>query len=237
MNLLILKNYTITDHTKWYNDRSSETDLVENYREMEKVCTKSAENNIDDLDDIIVHRGQADNIRDVFKEHFHTIYDVWKQGNNVLYCDLDVVFTKPVNYFNNFEYFSMFNLTDPMKTHDAHYDVTFEHYFNCGIRYYPQDMDEKIWNLGFSMLENWNPDRWDSEQIIYNAMLWSQNIEANEVYYPQYAYQLLSEPLDNPINIKFNQISLDEAYAVHVHGSRGSGNRLALMQELVNSNT
>ena len=38
-NFLVFKNYNITDHTKWYNDRTSEIDLVDNYKAMEKIAT------------------------------------------------------------------------------------------------------------------------------------------------------------------------------------------------------
>jgi hypothetical protein len=236
-NILVLKNYTVTDHTKWYNDRSAEPGLSENYDAMEDLCVRSARQNLLELDEVMVHRGTAENIRDVFRTHFEEIYTVWKQGNNVLYSDLDVVFTQPVYYFDEFNYFSMFNLTDPASTRDDHYGLSFDYYFNCGIRYYPKEMSQDTWDLGFAMLENWNNDRWDSEQIIYNAMMWSQNIEPREFYLPQYAYQLLY-PLDqNNQNDRFNQISLDDAYAVHVHSSRGSANRLQVMKNLVDKNT
>ena len=94
-------------------------------------------------------------------------------------------------------------------------------------------MSQDVWDLGISMVENWNPDRWDSEQIIYNAMLWSQDVVPDDVYNPRVAYQLLHDPANiqgNRINKQFNQIDLREACAVHVHGSRGSSDRLTLMK-------
>ncbi len=232
-NFLALKNYNIKDNSKWYNDRTNEANLAENYLKMEKVCVSSAMKNLENINEIRVFRGEADNIRDVFKENFSELYYLWKEGNNVLYADLDVVFTQPVNYFENSEIFRMYNLTDPVKTVCEHYDLKFETYFNCGIRYYPKDMSQEVWDLGFKMLENWNPERWDSEQIIYNAMLWSQNIKPDDVYNPRLAYQLLHDPQHiqgNRINKQFNQIDLQEACAVHVHGSRGSSDRLTLME-------
>ena len=85
MNILVCKNYTITDHTKWYNDRTNETGLVENYTAMEELCVASAKKYVKDLDEVKVFRGEADNIRDVFKINFYEIYDLWQQGNNILY--------------------------------------------------------------------------------------------------------------------------------------------------------
>ena len=233
-NFLVLKNYKIADNTKWFDDRTNEANLAENYRKMEDICVKSAFGNVEGLNEIRVFRGEADNIRDVFKTNFYEIYELWQEGNNVLYSDLDVIFTQPTDYFVNDNIFRMYNLTDPVKTTDAHYDLSFETYFNCGIRYYPKNMSQDVWDLGIKMVENWNPERWDSEQIIYNAMLWSQDIKPDDVYNPRVAYQLLHDPQNiqgHRINKQFNQIDLREACAVHVHGSRGSSDRLSLMED------
>ena len=238
-NILVCKNYNITDHTKWYDDRTNENNLVNNYTEMEKICIASAEEHLQDLDEVKVFRGEADNIRDVFKKNFYEIYDLWKEGHNILYVDLDVVFMKPVAFFDQFDKFSMFNLTDPPKTSDDHYNVNFDFYFNCGVRYYPKDMNQEVWDLGIKMMENWNPDRWDSEQIVYNAMMWSQDgIEPGQVYNPKAAYQMLFDfrSSQSSINTQFNQMDFQEAHVIHVHGSRGSANRLDLMQTLLDGN-
>lgn len=238
-NILVLKNYTIKDHTKWYNDRSNESDLAENYTAMEQICTQSAQKYVKDLNEIKVFRGEADNIRDVFKKNFYEIYHLWQQGHNILYCDLDVVFTNDAEYFDQTKYFSMFNYTDPVSTTDDFYDVKFDHYFNCGIRYYPSDMDQAVWDLGIGMVENWNPDRWDAEQIIYNAMMWYQTTDIEAFYDPTKAYQMLfdpSAPNGTQMNDQFNGVELNEASAIHVHGSRGSANRSKLMQAMLDGN-
>ena len=134
-NILVAKNYTITDHSKWYDDKSSSAQIIQTtYSKMEEVLVRTAKKHVVGLDEIVVHRGEADNIRDVFKLHFKEIYDLWKEGHNVLYCDLDVMFLKSVEYFNKYNKFTMFNLTDPTSTTDSHYNLTFEHFFNCGIR-------------------------------------------------------------------------------------------------------
>lgn len=230
-NILVLKNYTIKDHTKWYNDRSNEVNLKENYNQMEKVCTSSAKQCLQNLDDIIVTRGQEENIRDVFRSHFKEIYDIWREGHNILYTDLDVIFRKPVNIFGEFEHFAMFNYTDPRQTKCNHYNVELPHFFNCGIRYYPKDMSKEIWDLGFQLLDNWNPDRWDTEQVIYNLMMWNQAISLNDIYKPELAYQFLTGDINR--NNQFNCIQLQDASIIHVHGSRGSTDRVALMKQLL----
>ena len=237
-NFLVFKNYTITDHTKWFNDRSDEPNLVANYNAMEKIATASALKNVENLNEIKVFRGEADNIRDVFKKNFYEIYKLWQKGNNVLYADLDVVFTQPTNYFTTDNIFRMYNLTEPTSVTCEHYNIEFKYYFNCGIRYYPKDMSQTVWDLGIEMVENWNPDRWDCEQIIYNAMMWSQKVAPDDVYNTPLAYQLLQDPRTSQgtlLNKNFNQIDLNQSCAVHVHGSRGSKDRLSLMEDLFNN--
>ena len=230
MNILVCKNYTVSDHTKWYGDRTNESNLENNYTAMEHLCVASANQYIKDLDEVKVFRGNADNIRDVFKINFYDIYELWKEGHNILYADLDVLFVKDVQYFDQFNKFAMFNLTDPTSTTDSHYNVKFNHFFNCGIRYYPKDMDQSVWDLGIEMVENWNPDRWDSEQIIYNAMMFSQDIKTTDILKPWLAYQMLTGNLESDTN--HNKINLSDAKAIHLHGSRGSFNRLQTMQKL-----
>lgn len=236
-NYLVTKNYKITDHTKWYDDRTKETNLVVNYQGMESLLTETAKANLVGLDEVIVHRGEAENIRDVFKIHFKEIYDLWSTKEcNILYCDLDVVFLKKALIFNQYDFFAMFNFTDPPRTVDEHYGLEFERFFNCGIRYYPHTMKQETWDVGFKMLENWNPDRWDSEQVIYNQMLWSQNVEPQQVYRPDLAFQMLNSNPLHQSNTNFNRISIRDAVGVHVHGSRGSGDRLQIMKDLVSGN-
>jgi hypothetical protein len=227
-NLLVSKHYKIKDHTKWYGDRTNEDGLEENYDKMMDLMLDSAEANLLCMDDYIVHEGEADNIREVFKIHFYEIYELWKQGNNILYADSDVLFVKPVDYFTQFvDRFVMFNYTDPPGgTTCDHYGISFEHFYNCGIRYYPHNMDQSVWDRGIEMVENWNPERWNSEQVIYNEMMWMQDFPGH-FFRPELAYQLVD--VDTQRSHRNNRMSLDDAYAVHFHGSRGSGDRLNIM--------
>ena len=240
-NILVAKNYKIKDHSKWYEDKTNVAEAIENdYARMEEILVESAKTYIKDLDEVKIFRGEADNIRDVFKINFYEIYDLWKEGHNILYCDLDVMFVKGVDYFWEDKYFKMYNFTDPVSTVDEFYGLKFDKYFNCGIRYYPKEMKQDVWDIGLKMVENWNPDRWDSEQIIYNQMLWSQDIPIEQTYDPRLAYQFLYYDdgahitLANcmSMNKKFNQIDLPQAGAIHLHGSRLSTDRLRLMELL-----
>ena len=233
-NLLVGKFYHITDHTQWYTDRTNENNLVGNYEGMAEILESTARKHLVDLDDVLIHRDSADHIRTVFQDHFHKLYDLWKQGGvNILYCDLDVVFLNQARVFGEFDQFSMFNFGDPPSTRDDHYGLEFPYYFNCGVRYYPATMDDAVWQHGFQLLENWNPDRWDCEQIIYNAMLWTQPVSIIDIYRPRLNWQMLHPSPLSQFNTGFNGgVRISDASIVHVHGSRGSGDRLSIMSNL-----
>ena len=54
MNILVYKNYTVNDHSKWYNDRTDEGDIQNSYTQMEELSVASAEAYVQDLDEIKV---------------------------------------------------------------------------------------------------------------------------------------------------------------------------------------
>ena len=246
MNILVSKFYTVSDHSKWYNDRSSEENLEQNYEAMKDILIESAKRHLIDLDDVIIHTDIVKDIRHGFVKHFEEIYELWKQGHNILYCDLDVVFTKPIRVFGEFSDFMMFNHTDPRSTTHDKWNLRFGDFFNCGVRYYPQSMEQSVWDIGIARMKNFDYERWDSEQVVYNEMMWSQTrtvgeddtktktINSVEHYHnPHFAYQLLNYP-PTPQLDEWNGCALKDAAIVHVHGSRGSADRLAIMHELNN---
>lgn len=233
-NILVSKNYKLKDQSKWPRDRSRET-VGELYTEMQKYLLDTAQQYLQNLDDIIVHQGEADNIRDVFKIHFMEIYELWKQGHNILYCDLDVIFNNPTDVFGKFNQFTMFNYTDPKSTIDHHYNVSLSNFFNCGVRYYPENMSQEIWDLGLKMLDNWNPDRWDAEQIIYNVMMWRQSPRLDEFLHPElnwmsHHYRIYGDQQQKQYAEKWNELPLEEAQIIHFAGTRGAAQVVDLMK-------
>ena len=228
MNIIVTKFYTVEDHSKWYGDRSNEVDLEKNYLEMIEVMKDSAVQCVEDLDDIIVHTGTVSDIRTAFEKHYWEIRELWKAGHNILYVDADVLFTKPLKIFGAFDEFKMFNYTDP-RSLDQH-PYVFDNYFNCGIRYYPSTMSEDTWAIGDEGFTDMDRTHWDSEQRVYNDMLWSNGSVLEDHLDPTLGYQLVTGNTENDNN--FNGISIGDAKIIHVHGSRHSGNRLNVMKSL-----
>ena len=85
-NILVAKNYNVLDHSQWYDDKSNDKDLEHNYNIMEDIMVASAKKYLQDLDDIVIHRGMCDNIRTVFKDHFLKYMNYGKQVQT--YCML-----------------------------------------------------------------------------------------------------------------------------------------------------
>lgn len=236
-NILVCKNYQVSDHSKWHRNRSLETGLEHSYLQMQELMLESAQRNLLDLDEVVVHTGECETIRDVFREHFLEIYRLWQTGVNILYADLDVLFTKPVKYFGEFDHFMMFNYTQPRRCTDTYYNIRFYNYFNCGIRYYPANMNPDIWQLGLDMVEHWNTSRWDTEQVIYNAMLWHQNLPLTQVLKPELNYQMFFDPrvtTHSQYNIYFNgDLKYTDAQAIHFHSSRNAELKTDIMQHVL----
>jgi hypothetical protein len=80
------------------------------------------------------------------------------------------------------------------------------------------------------MAKNWDHTTYDTEQIILNTMLWSQGIDVDRALHPAIAYQAFGP---NPHHwTAWNKIDIGQAGILHFHGSRGSKNRLEIMQKI-----
>ena len=163
------------------------------------MCISSAKKFISGLDDIIIHETEVDNIQQAFKQHFYDLYDIWKQGNvNILYSDLDVLFTKEFNWFAHSDHFVMYTS------------------WNCGVRYHGHDMDPQLWDFAWDLCKEWDPTNWHYEQDIYKAMLrhdmnWNHYSKNRDIY----------EKLVVNLPEKDSLEDSHDSCAVHFHASRG----------------
>jgi hypothetical protein len=149
----------------------------------------------------------------------------------------------PVQVFGQFDRFQLFNYTDPktLSGHDANnqYGLQHEHYFNAGVRYYPDTMSKELWDLGWSYAKDWDYDIWGTEQIIFNEMMYSQDRNHKTWLRPDMNFQamnVLFNDIDNSGLQQYlknwNGISMNDAKILHLHGTRGAANTLALQWEL-----
>jgi predicted nucleic acid-binding Zn-ribbon protein len=170
-NYLILKNYHITDSFFLYQKGISLEEKQEEYNRMEEILKESANRYLKNLDKIIVDRNVVSNDQEMFKHHMFKLIDRYdKRPCNILYCDLDVVFIKPVDVFNKIDMFAMSGC-------------------NCGIRYYPYGKiykeqrkllkrESKSWDTSQSF--SYSPInplyKWDREQDIYQKVVGDQGM-------------------------------------------------------------
>ena len=159
---------------------------------------------------------------------WYLIKELWfKEPCNILVMGADTMFVKPTEIFGQFNEMRLFNHSDP-KSHPL-----FLHNFNDDIRYYPATMDPAVWELGERhMADWWNSDEadWACGQHIHNHMLWSQGLGVDQLLRPELAWQVMSAGAEE--GAQFNGCSFADARVLHFHGSRGSGDRLQLMQLL-----
>jgi hypothetical protein len=94
-------------------------------------------------------------------------------------------------------------------------------------------MSDEIWQIGHDLSQNWNLDIWDQEQLIFNEMFWQQDIVDQDRRHPEFNWQgmYLSRGGPQHAHEKWNQLPLNQAHVIHVHGSRHAANTAAVMQQ------
>lgn len=162
----------------------------------------------------------------MFQQNWQRIWDLWHQEPcNILYLDSDAMFIRPTEMFGRWDQYRLFNWTDPKSNEQ------FSNYYNAGVRYYPSTMTTDVWAIGQRMAENWNLNIWDQEQLIFNAMFWSQDIK--DPHHPELNWQgmqmITPDPRMQAAHEEWNGCKIDQTHIVHVHGSRNAQQTARLM--------
>jgi len=94
-------------------------------------------------------------------------------------------------------------------------------------------MTETTWRVGLDLADRWNFNDYDTEQIILNQMLWSQNLKLSDALNPTLAYQAHWFPEIDPwrANI-WNGLDINRAQIIHVHSSREIDTKLRFMKDV-----
>lgn len=160
-NILVSKLYKLQQNSShndfgWTNFNTA--GIYEKYLEMYQYMSGSAALCITDVDEIILHTGNEQNILEVFRNHGKRLYSLWQQGGvNILYVDLDVVFLKPRPWFKI------------LNNHLDHGYRTYGH--NCGVRYYGAHMSTEIWDIMFDKFASWDYSEYSYEQDVYSKYM------------------------------------------------------------------
>lgn len=216
------------------------------YHAMHEILCHSAETFIQEDFEFAIIEEDVDSYQQVFHNNWQHVYDMWSEDgpNNVLFFDTDVIILKPVSIFSeDFKHFQMFNFTDPKQTSGPDlnniYGLKHDKYFNAGVRYYPACMPKEQWDIGWEYAKEWDYSVWGTEQLIFNEMMWRMNPNVNHWLRPELGFQAMNlahNAIDRPeVNgylQAWNGIHLNDAKILHLHGTRGAANTVALQWEL-----
>ena len=235
-NYLVKSLFQVQDTNWHFKDRSDEQDLHKKYVEMHQISVGSYTKHLKGTWELKFIQGSVGNINDAFKRTFREIYELWRQGNtNILYTDPDTVAIKDIDPWQISDRFMMFNFTDPKSLNtNNQYGRTFPYFFNAGVRFFPAGMDQRIWDLGLEMLDNWEEGTYNTEQTILNAMLWDQGLTLDQALRPEWAYQAQWLPNQAPLWVQdlWNGVDINRALILHTHSSRGIDEKLTFMKQI-----
>ena len=89
------------------------------------------------------------------------------------------------------------------------------------------------WDIGLELVKNWDFNSYDTEQLILNQMLWSQNIHLKDALIPDMNFQApwmdYGEMWRQNL---WNGFCIEQAKIIHLHGSRDINFTLDLMNRL-----
>lgn len=223
-NIHLVALYTKKEALKKYEDT---------HAEMHKLHLVSAEKYLRNTDETITLHSdrEVSGNNEMFEDIFEKTYNLWKLGNNVLFTDIDTLFVKPVDVFGRFKEFKLFWQTCVKhKIPLLRYPKVEVKYLNCGVRYFPREMREDIWDLGFKLWEA-PQGEWDWEQRLYNEMLYAQFLNSSV-----YMLETLNEYNWQVANDAVNSIPMEEACILHFYASRGPHSALSRMKKIWEEN-
>lgn len=241
-----VKNYVIGAHrrinsTKWaWKDTSTEGDIYKTYSEMYRLSRSSMYYFLEGDWEELVWNEDIDNIGQAMKLNWTNVYNLWhSEPCNILAVGPDVQIVKPLKMFGEFSEFRMFNWTDPKSYNAANsWDIKLPNYFNGDFKYYPHTMSESLWDMGRKMAESWEgndttPETWGNEQLIENAMFWSQGLTFEQAHRPDLFYQAQNLPWSSIDEMNaWNNYDYADAKVLHWHSSRHSPTKLQCMQQI-----
>ena len=217
-NLVVWRNSAVAEHANSHGldpcaDRAAE------YTFMCEVSQATARRYLrGDWQGITLTEPFADR-ESMFRANYEWVREQWhREPCNILFVDSDTVFLQPVEIFGEFREFRMFNWSTP-KTH-----ARYENYYNCAVRYFPAAMTEETWRVGDFWFGQWDPARYDDEQAQYNAMLWSQGLDHDQIHRPDLNFQApeLRVAMHALAWQDYNQCRFTNVKILHYHGTRGA---------------
>lgn len=169
MNLVIMPVYKLTGFPRAYPW----------FVKMAELCAASFRLNMANMDDVVFLKNEGrpfSSYVQMFRDVFDQTHELWKEGHNLFFTDADALCIKPIRVFGVYSDFRLFSQTE-----DNRFPDDFPTYMLSGSRYFPQSMDEELWEVGLGV---WAREReakdkvfgshWDYEQYVWNHMFFAQ---------------------------------------------------------------
>ena len=168
----------------------------------------------------------------VFQNNWDCLQDLARSGHTqVLWLDLDTVVMRPWDPWNQpRDQMLMYNLTPSQDP------VPWPQYLNSGVRWYGDQIPDRVWESAAAARLNWRYDDYAHEQKMHNQMYWSQWTTATEA--PQLRPELnwhmpeWQAPEQIPYWERQNGRAWNQVRICHYHATRGTGQALATAQWL-----
>ena len=234
----------------WYGDTAAATQIdnqqadtaLQHYKNMYSISRASAHKFLEGEWEEVLFSSPVLDARMFQIAQWYAVRKMWfKEPCNILCMGADTLFIQPTEMFGCWSEMRMFNYTDPKIHKDLRQYTDVGHYFNDDVRYFPADMDPKIWEIGERRMTDWFTHKqahWDCGQLINNHMFWSQDIDITDRLYPHFNWMShYVRQFDAP-SIKYaeewNQCPFSNASIIHFNGSRGPDHTLNFMNEIAN---
>lgn len=210
--------------TNWHLRNS-----FEEYRQMQELSIKSFQKNLLGTWELVELGGEVDSLQLTWIEIIKQIRQLWHDQYpcNILWTDTDTLCIRPLTIFGRFQEFRLFTEEDP---------PAWFQYNNAGMKYYPSTLDRNFWTQMQQELDNWDFDKYDTEQTVHAKLMWNQASLQDNINQEQSSIvsQLGSRFYTGPEKtFEFEDIpqqDLDHC-VLHFHSSRGPGVRLEWMQK------
>jgi hypothetical protein len=214
-NILITACYEV--------DNMYGTTNKESYKELTMRSVNSFIRNLVDLDEVIILTGKKWNYHQLFQDIYWQIRTIQQNRRpcNILWSDSDNFCVKPLEVFGKFDKFSMFFNIEFFKNEFVYDSCKYltkdlSPWMMANLRYYPETMDKKLWDIGDDLTYSWIED-WAYECIIYNKMFHAQGItDFSEYIKPEWNVQC-----EGPAGMISPEMVRD-ATIIHCHSTRGS---------------
>jgi len=190
-------------------------DTKDAYLDMQQLSIKSFEKNLAGLWELIQLTGTQPTIQDAFRCVMLETHRIWSNNYpcNILYTDPDTLCVKPLDIFGKFQQFRLF----------ADSPILVKEYLNCGVRYFPCDLNDCFWNDMYEQIEKWDYSLWDTEQTIYQNLMFNQEFDRN---------QSQDYVVNNQWVVGDRTGELPQQSILHLHSSKNPAHCLTIMKDL-----